>query len=56
MKPHRLPLSEAQEGFRLMSKAGQSLKVILEPNRVKFVRDKKQHRHTHYYVTRIRRD
>jgi len=30
---HRLSLSEAQEGFRLMAEAGQSLKVILEPNR-----------------------
>ena len=34
MITHRLPLSEAQEGFRLMAEAGQSLKVILEPNRV----------------------
>jgi L-iditol 2-dehydrogenase len=33
MITHRLPLSEAQEGFRLMAEAGQSLKVILEPNR-----------------------
>jgi hypothetical protein len=24
--------AEAQEGFRLMAEAGQSLKVILEPN------------------------
>jgi L-iditol 2-dehydrogenase len=34
MITHRLPLREAQEGFRLMAEAGQSLKVILEPNRV----------------------
>lgn len=34
MITHRLPLSEAQEGFRLMAEAGQSLKVILEPNGV----------------------
>ena len=33
MITHRLSLSEAQEGFRLMAEAGQSLKVILEPNR-----------------------
>ena len=31
MITHRLPLSEAQEGFRLMAEAGQSLKVILSP-------------------------
>ena len=34
MITHRLPLSEAQEGFRLMAEAGQSLKIIFEPNRV----------------------
>jgi L-iditol 2-dehydrogenase len=34
MITHRLPLTEAQEGFRLMAEAGQSLKVILEPNRL----------------------
>ena len=34
MITHRLTLSEAQEGFKLMAEAGQSLKVILEPNRV----------------------
>jgi len=34
MITHRLSLSQAQEGFRLMAEAGQSLKVILEPNRV----------------------
>ena len=34
MITHRLSLSEAQAGFRLMAEAGQSLKVILEPNRV----------------------
>jgi L-iditol 2-dehydrogenase len=33
MITHRLSLSEAQEGFRLVAEAGQSLKVILEPNR-----------------------
>ena len=33
MITHRLPLTEVQEGFRLMAEAGQSLKVILEPNR-----------------------
>ncbi len=33
MITHRLSLCEAQEGFRLMAEAGQSLKVILEPNR-----------------------
>jgi L-iditol 2-dehydrogenase len=32
MITHRLSLREAQEGFRLMAEAGQSLKVILEPN------------------------
>ena len=32
MVTHRLPLREAQEGFRLMAEAGKSLKVILEPN------------------------
>ena len=34
MITHRLSLREAQEGFRLMAEAGQSLKVILEPNSV----------------------
>ena len=33
MISHRLPLTEAQEGFRLTAEAGNSLKVILEPNR-----------------------
>lgn len=33
MITHRLPLSEAQEGFKLMAEAGQSLKVILVPNK-----------------------
>ncbi len=33
MITHRIPLTEAQEGFRLMAEAGQSLKVILQPNR-----------------------
>ncbi|XHH10491.1 MAG: zinc-dependent dehydrogenase [Candidatus Bathyarchaeia archaeon] len=32
MITHRLPLREAQEGFRLMANAGESLKVILQPN------------------------
>ncbi len=35
MITHRLDIREAQEGFRLMAEAGQSLKVILEPNREK---------------------
>jgi L-iditol 2-dehydrogenase len=34
MITHRLKLIEAQEGFKLMAEAGQSLKVILEPNRI----------------------
>jgi L-iditol 2-dehydrogenase len=33
MITHRLSLLEAQEGFRLVASAGESLKVILEPNR-----------------------
>jgi L-iditol 2-dehydrogenase len=33
MITHRLPLTEAKEGFRLMAEAGQSLKVILQPNK-----------------------
>lgn len=32
MITHRLSLREAQEGFRLMTEVGQSLKVILQPN------------------------
>ena len=32
MITHTLPLREAQEGFRLTAEAGQSLKVILQPN------------------------
>jgi L-iditol 2-dehydrogenase len=32
MITHRLHIREAQEGFRLMATAGESLKVILEPN------------------------
>ncbi len=32
MITHRLSLRQAQEGFRLMAEAGQSLKVILQPN------------------------
>ena len=30
---HRLPLDQAQEGFRLTAEAGESMKVILEPQR-----------------------
>lgn len=30
---HRLPLEETQEGFRLVSEAGESLKVIIEPQK-----------------------
>ena len=33
MITHKLSLAEAQKGFSLMAEAGQSLKVILEPNR-----------------------
>jgi L-iditol 2-dehydrogenase len=33
MITHRLSLSQAQEGFRLVATAGESLKVILEPNK-----------------------
>jgi L-iditol 2-dehydrogenase len=33
MITHRLSLQEAEEGFRLVATAGESLKVILEPNR-----------------------
>ena len=33
MITHRLSLQEAAEGFRLVANAGESLKVILEPNR-----------------------
>ena len=33
MITHRLDIHEAAEGFRLVAKAGKSLKVILEPNR-----------------------
>ncbi len=33
MITHRLSLKEAAEGFRLVAAAGESLKVILEPNR-----------------------
>ncbi len=31
MVTHRLPLARAQEGFRLVAEAGESLKVIIEP-------------------------
>jgi L-iditol 2-dehydrogenase len=34
MITHRLDLREAAEGFRLVATAGESLKVILEPNRI----------------------
>lgn len=33
MITHRLPLAEAQEGFRLVSEAGESIKVIIEPQK-----------------------
>ena len=33
MITHRMSLRQAAEGFRLMAEAGESLKVILEPNR-----------------------
>jgi L-iditol 2-dehydrogenase len=33
MITHRLSLKEAAEGFRLVAEAGESLKVIIEPNR-----------------------
>ncbi len=33
MVTHKLSLRQAAEGFRLMAEAGESLKVILEPNR-----------------------
>jgi L-iditol 2-dehydrogenase len=33
MITHRLSLQDAAEGFRLVASAGESLKVILEPNR-----------------------
>jgi len=32
MITHKFSLRDAQEGFRLMSEAGESLKIILEPN------------------------
>jgi L-iditol 2-dehydrogenase len=32
MITHKLPLREVQEGFRLMTTSGESLKVVLEPN------------------------
>jgi hypothetical protein len=55
MITHRLPLSEAQEGFRLMAEAGRQ-RLFWSLTEFKFVRDKKQHKHTHYHVTRVRRD
>jgi len=33
MITHRLPLEKAQEGFRLVAEAKESLKIILEPNK-----------------------
>ncbi len=33
MITHRLPLSEIAEGFRLVTEGGNSLKVVIEPNR-----------------------
>jgi L-iditol 2-dehydrogenase len=33
MITHRLGLAETQEGFRLTAEAGESLKVIVEPER-----------------------
>jgi len=33
MVTHNLPLAETQEGFRLVSMAGESLKVVIEPQR-----------------------
>jgi len=33
MITHRLPLAETQEGFRLVAEAGESMKVIVEPQR-----------------------
>jgi L-iditol 2-dehydrogenase len=34
MITHRLDIREVKEGFRLVSEAGKSLKVIIEPNRI----------------------
>ncbi|HTY75066.1 MAG TPA: zinc-dependent dehydrogenase [Candidatus Nanoarchaeia archaeon] len=34
MITHRLPIKDAAEGFRLVANAGESLKVILEPNQL----------------------
>jgi hypothetical protein len=33
MITHRLDIRDAADGFRLVAKAGKSLKVIIEPNR-----------------------
>ena len=33
MITHRLDIKQAAEGFRLMAEAGESLKIIIEPNR-----------------------
>jgi threonine dehydrogenase-like Zn-dependent dehydrogenase len=34
MITHRLSLQQTAEGFRLVADSGESLKVIIEPNRV----------------------
>ena len=34
MITHRFGIRDAAEGFRLMAEAGESLKVIIEPNRL----------------------
>jgi len=34
MITHKLSLQQTAEGFRLVADAGESLKVIIEPNRV----------------------
>jgi threonine dehydrogenase-like Zn-dependent dehydrogenase len=33
MITHRFGIQQAAEGFRLMAEAGESLKIIIEPNR-----------------------
>jgi L-iditol 2-dehydrogenase len=33
MITHRFGIRQAAEGFRLMAEAGESLKIIIEPNR-----------------------
>lgn len=39
MITHRLPLSRTGEGFKLMEKAGESLKIIIEPHRAESAQD-----------------